>query len=47
MPCPPGKLIVWDGVQKPTSEGDIALRKRLCGVRSTHNFDSSFAPKMI
>ena len=50
MPCPPGELIVWEGCRKQQEkeeEEELEPPKRLCGVRSTHNSESSFAPKMI
>ena len=48
-PCraPPWGAYCVGGVQKLASEGDLGPRKRLCGVRSTHNFESNPAPKMI
>ncbi len=59
MPCPPGELTVWewcrnqqeeeeeDEDEEEEEEEELGAPKQLCGVRSTHNFESSFAPKMI
>ena len=33
--------------EEEEDEEELGAPKQLCGVRSTHNFDSSFAPKMI
>ena len=50
MPCPPRELIVREGAenhQEEEEEEELEPPKRLCGVRSTHNSESSYAPKMI
>ena len=53
LPCPPGELTVWEWCrnqqeeEEEEDEEELGAPKQLCGVRSTHNFESSFAPKMI
>ena len=47
LAVPPWVAYCVAGVVKPASEMIYGPQNRLCGVRSTHNFDSSFAPKMI